>query len=49
MNTENVNAALTDVLRNIEASTKKYCPALPSLPKVYKYRQPVALKKLVKL
>lgn len=47
--TENVNAALTDVLRNIEASTKKYCPALPSLPKVYKYRQPVALKKLVKL
>jgi hypothetical protein len=42
-------AALLDVLRNVEASTKKYCPALPSLPKVYKYRQPISLKKLVKL
>lgn len=47
--TENINPVLIDVLRNIEASTKKYCPALPSLPKVYKYRQPIMLKKLVKL
>ena len=37
------------VLLNVELISRKYCPALPSLPKIYTFQSPIPLSKLVDL
>jgi hypothetical protein len=42
-----VSPDILNVLKNVELSTKKYCPALPSLPTVYGFLNPVPMKRLL--
>jgi len=38
---------IKDVLKNVERMTQKFCPALPSLPRIYTFRDPLPLKRVV--
>ena len=42
-----VSPSIVHVLKNVELSTQKYCPALPSLPTVYGFSNPVSMKRLL--
>jgi ribA/ribD-fused uncharacterized protein len=42
-----VAPSIVHVLKNVELSTQKYCPALPSLPTVYGFLNPVPIKRIL--
>jgi len=44
---KDVPANIAYVLRNVAFVSKKYCPALPSLPSIYKFAPPIPLARLL--
>jgi len=38
---------ISDLLKRIEHATRKYCPGLPSLPKIYRFANPVPIQRLL--
>ena len=42
-----VPGSISDVLKHIENSTRKYCPGLPSLPKIYRFGNPIPIQKML--
>ena len=39
--------AIMEVLKNIEYTTKRFCPGLPSLPSIYRFANPMPLQKVL--
>ena len=39
--------SVADVLKNVELTTKKYCPGLPSLPRIYKFASPTHIQRVL--
>ena len=44
---KNVPIGIADILQRIEHATRKYCPGMPSLPKIYKFANPIAIQRLL--
>lgn len=42
-----INAQITNVLKNVELATRKFCPGMPSLPTIYKFASPVTIKRML--
>ena len=42
-----VPGSISDMLRRVEDATRKNCPGLPSLPKIYRFLNPVPIQKLM--
>jgi len=38
---------IADMLKRVEQATNKYCPGLPSLPKIYRFTNPIPIMKLL--
>lgn len=43
----NVPDSVSDMLKRVEHATRKYCPGLPSLPKIYRFSNPVPIQRLL--
>ena len=43
----NVPDSVSDMLKRVEHATRKYCPGLPSLPKIYRFSNPVSIQRLL--
>ena len=43
----NIPDTISDLLKRIEQSTRKYCPGLPSLPKIYRFANPMPIQRLL--
>jgi polyhydroxyalkanoate synthesis regulator phasin len=39
--------AVDDILKRVEHATRKYCPGMPSLPKIYRFANPVPIQKML--
>ena len=39
--------SVSDMLKRVEHATRKYCPGLPSLPKIYRFSNPVPMQRLL--
>lgn len=39
--------SISDVLKNVELTTKRFCPGLPSLPKIYKFASPMHIQRVL--
>lgn len=39
--------SIDDMLRRIEHATGKYCPGMPSLPRIYQFANPIPIKRLL--
>jgi predicted NAD-dependent protein-ADP-ribosyltransferase YbiA (DUF1768 family) len=42
-----IPSTISDLLKRIEYATRKYCPGLPSLPKIYRFANPVPIQRLL--
>lgn len=42
-----VPGSVADLLKRIEDATRKYCPGMPSLPKIYRFANPVPIQRLL--
>ena len=42
-----VPESIADMLRRVEHATRKYCPGLPSLPKIYRFANPISIQRLL--
>jgi hypothetical protein len=42
-----VPESIADMLNRVEHATRKYCPGLPSLPKIYRFANPVPIQRLL--
>jgi hypothetical protein len=38
---------IADMLKRVEHATRKYCPGLPSLPKIYRFANPIPIQRLL--
>ena len=43
----NIPQTVSDMLKRVEQATKKYCPGMPSLPKIYRFANPVPMQRLL--
>ena len=39
--------SVSEMLKRIEHATRKYCPGLPSLPKIYRFSNPIPIQRLL--
>jgi len=42
-----VPGSVADLLKRIEHATRKYCPGMPSLPKIYRFANPIPIQRLL--
>ena len=42
-----VPETIADMLKRVEQATRKYCPGLPSLPKIYRFANPIPMQRLL--
>ena len=44
---KNLPATVSEMLKRVEQATKKYCPGMPSLPKIYRFANPIPMQRLL--
>jgi hypothetical protein len=47
LKTGQIPQSIADVLKNVELTTKRFCPGLPSLPKIYKFASPMHIQRVL--
>jgi predicted NAD-dependent protein-ADP-ribosyltransferase YbiA (DUF1768 family) len=47
LSSTNVPSTVVDMLKRIEHTTRKYCPGLPSLPRIYRFAEPVNIRTIL--
>jgi hypothetical protein len=43
----NLPITISEMLKRVEQATKKYCPGMPSLPKIYRFANPITIQRLL--